>query len=296
MNRSLVRAVYAGDVKPSRRIYGAGLAQALDAARSHIRVLELEGALFFGSTEKLGEQVEALAAQSRFVVLDLSRLSAIDVTGAIALERLLRRAGARGTALLLAGAPQQRAQLLATPLAHVERAPWFADADLAIEHAERALLGAVDMQAEIAPEQFALARGLDQAGLALLREALTRQTRRAGEVLFREGDPGDTLFVLAAGTVTIAIGHAARGDHRLVTFAPGAIFGEAAMLDGRIRSATATVVEDAVLYALKASDLDWITARSPETTIAILSNLGRHLSVHLRRTTDTLRDLWNVRG
>ena len=296
MNRSLVRAVYAGHVKPSRRIYGVELERALDTARRQIRVMELEGALFFGSTEKLGEQVEALAAESRYVVLDLSRLSAIDVTGAIALERLLRRARAQGTALLLAGAPDQRTQLLATPLAELERALWFPEADLAMEHAEKALLGDFQVRGEMPVDRFALARGLDETGLALLRQALTRLEYRAGEILFREGDRGDTLYVLATGTVTIGIGHPTRGDHRLVTFAPGAIFGEAAMLDGRMRSATATVVDDAVLYALTASDLDSITARSPATTIALLANLGRHLSAHLRHTTDTLRDLWNVRG
>jgi SulP family sulfate permease len=165
-----------------------------------------------------------------------------------------------------------------------------------MEHAERALLGDIDVRTEVPIERFALARGLDETGLALLRRALTRMEYRAGDVLFREGDPGDMLYVLAAGTVTIAIGHAERGDHRIVTFAPGAIFGEAAMLDGRIRSATATVVDDAVLYALKAADLDNMTASSPATTIALLANLGRHLSAHLRHTTDTLRDLWNVRG
>ena len=296
MNRSLVRAVYPGHLKPSRRIYGSTLSSALDTARRQIRVIELQGALFFGSTEKLGERVEALAAEARYLVLDLSRLTAIDATGAIGLERLLHRAEARATALLLAGAPGQRAQLLATPLGRMRQAPWFADADLAIEHAERALLGHVGLEGELPIERCALARGLDAAGIALLREVLTRIECRAGETLFREGDPGDTLYVLAIGAVTIVIGHPSQGDRRIVTFAPGAIFGEAAMLDGRVRSATATVADAAVLYALTTADLAAISARSPATTIAILMNLSQDLSEHLRRTTDTLRDLWDVRS
>ena len=49
MNRSLVRSVVDGTVRPSRRIWGGEDAARVHAARQRIRVIELEGALFFGS-------------------------------------------------------------------------------------------------------------------------------------------------------------------------------------------------------------------------------------------------------
>jgi CRP-like cAMP-binding protein len=48
--------------------------------------------------------------------------------------------------------------------------------------------------------------------------------------------------------------------NRIVTFAPGSIFGEAAMLDGGLRSATAIVTEDAVVYSLSRSALEQLAS------------------------------------
>jgi MFS superfamily sulfate permease-like transporter/CRP-like cAMP-binding protein len=296
MNRSLVRAVYSGNIRPSRRIYGPELTARLDEARRHIRVVELEGALFFGSTEQLADTLDELWRSARHVVLDLSRLSAIDVTGALALERVARRAAAAGSSLLLAGPTRQRARLLAAgALPHLQSAPWFIDADHAIEHAERSLLGPMQREHEIALERLALAEGLDADEMAVLSRALTRIEMRAGDVLFQEGEAGDLLYVLARGAVAIVIAASADGERRLVTFAPGAIFGEAAMLDRRARSATATAIEDAVLYSLSRETLDAMAVTSPRTALKLLANLGRQLSSHLRHTTNTLRDAWGLR-
>jgi CRP-like cAMP-binding protein len=203
----------------------------------------------------------------------------------------------RGASIVFAGLKRHRAALLAAGgLKRVEGAAWFGDADQAIEHAERELLGSRDAPAEIPLERLALARGLDENELAALREALTRQSMRAGETLFREGESGDTLYLLAGGAVTIALASTTGSSRRLVTYAPGAMFGEMAMLDGRARSATALVVEDAVLYRLSRVDLDALAAASPGTAVKLLTNLACDLSTNLRRTTDTLRDLWDVRS
>ncbi len=70
MNRSLVRSVCDGAARPSRRIYGPEEAERLAAGRSRIKVVELEGALFFGSTERLSAKIESLAKAADYVVLD----------------------------------------------------------------------------------------------------------------------------------------------------------------------------------------------------------------------------------
>jgi CRP-like cAMP-binding protein len=114
-------------------------------------------------------------------------------------------------------------------------------------------------------------------------------------VLFREGEPGDQLYVLARGAVSILV-HGGGRQRRIVTFAPGSLFGEAAMLDGAPRSATATVVEDAVVYSLSRRALDALARSDPELSSKLLVNLGRHLSARLRQTTDTLRELADSKG
>jgi MFS superfamily sulfate permease-like transporter len=301
MNRSLVRAVQNGAARPSRRIYGPEEERVLADARRAITVVELEGALFFGSAERLGAEVEPLAGTARFVVLDLQRVTTIDATGAIALEQLSKRLDAAGACLLLAGVtPQGRhgGELVAAG-AFVSPAArrWFVDADQAVEWAEDRLLGSErrTVLGEIPLERLDLADGLDPEELNALRRLLRRAELNPDEVLFREGEPGDKLYLLARGAVSIMV-HGGDRQRRIVTFAPGSIFGEAAMLDGAPRSATATVVEDAVVYSLSRRALDLLARSDPGLSNKLLVNLGRHLSARLRQTTDTLRALADSRG
>jgi SulP family sulfate permease len=300
MNRSLVRAVHDGTARPSRRIYGPEQAAALAEARHRIGVLELEGALFFGSAERLGRTVEALAASKKFIVLDLHRVSTIDATGAIALEQIAKRIAPAGAKCLLAGitpAGRHGIALAAYGAGTPQHArSWFADADQAIEWAERQLLGGRTGADEIPFDALALAQGLGADQLELLRRMLRREEVAAGQTLFREGEPGDRAYVLARGAVTIKIESRNGAASRVVTFAPGAIFGEAAMLDGRPRSATAVAEEDAVVYSLARGDVNALVESAPGLVLKLLVNLGRHLSARLRQTTDTLRDFVDSRG
>jgi MFS superfamily sulfate permease-like transporter len=301
MNRSLVRAVHDGTARSSRRIYGPEDARRLAAGRGRIKVVELEGAIFFGSAERLVGEAERWADTADHIVLDLRRVTAIDATGALGLEQLAKRLRGRKVRLALAGVTPEGRHGLALvaygAFADPAARHWFADADQALEWAERGILGSGDTFSppEIPLERLAFAAGLDGGELEALRGALRRKELDPGETLFREGEPGDHLYLLARGAVSITVGGADR-TNRLVTFAPGSIFGEAAMLDGGARSATATVAEDAVVYSLSRSGLERLAASHPALANKLLLNLGRHLSGRLRQTTDALRELSDGSG
>ncbi len=301
MNRSLVRAVHDGTVRSSRRIYGPEDAHRLAGERRRIKVVELEGAIFFGSTERLVTEAERWADTADHIVLDLHRVTAIDATGALGLEQLAKRLRGQKVNLALAGVTPEGRHGLALvaygTFADPAARHWFADADQAIEWAERRLLGSIDSfsQQEIPLERLAFAAGLDGGEIEALRQVLRRKELDPGETLFREGEPGDHLYLLARGAVSISIGGADRAS-RIVTFAPGSIFGEAAMLDGGLRSATAVVAEDAVVYSLSRSGLERLASIHPALANKLLLNLGRHLSGRLRQTTDALRELSDGSG
>ena len=103
MNRSLVRNRFTAAALPSRRIYAAPDEARLQPLRERITVLELEGALFFGSADRIAEVADQLDAPCDMLVLDFRRVSLIDASGAVVLSQLSRRLRDRGTALLLAG-------------------------------------------------------------------------------------------------------------------------------------------------------------------------------------------------
>lgn len=70
-----------------------------------------------------------------------------------------------------------------------------------------------------------------------------------GTVIFRQGDPGEEMFVVASGRIRLTIG---KGGHEteVNTLGPGEFFGELSLLSGEPRSATATAVEDSALLAI----------------------------------------------
>ncbi|HSO44978.1 MAG TPA: SulP family inorganic anion transporter, partial [Rhodoferax sp.] len=82
MNRSLIRGRFSATQRPSRRIYGARQEALLARERQRVVRVELEGALFFGSAERLVDEAESLAPDCRCLVLDLSLVSMVDESGA----------------------------------------------------------------------------------------------------------------------------------------------------------------------------------------------------------------------
>ena len=89
----------------------------------------------------------------------------------------------------------------------------------------------------LAPIQ--LFAGLPADDLARLAEGLRTRRFRRGEVLFHQGDPGDSLFIVTRGAVKIVLPSEEGDEAILTTIRAGAFFGELALLDGAPRSATA---------------------------------------------------------
>src|SRR5262249_43299208 len=88
-------------------------------------------------------------------------------------------------------------------------------------------------------QELPLFRGLSRIDLAKLLPELEDARFAAGEVLFREGDVGEALFVLRAGRVEVEAGGGAFGPVRLAELGAGDCLGELALLTGEPRNATA---------------------------------------------------------
>jgi CRP-like cAMP-binding protein len=110
---------------------------------------------------------------------------------------------------------------------------------------------------------------------------------RKGEVLFNEGEPGDSLYIVLSGKIKIGR-RAADGRQNLIALmAPSDMVGELALFDPGPRTATATAVIDTRLARLRKHALrPWLASR-PE----IAEQLLRVLARRLRRTNDSLADL-----
>lgn len=131
-----------------------------------------------------------------------------------------------------------------------------------------ALLASVDVFAD-----------LEERELAEIASVAVPRTFERGEILFREGDVGDTCYVVRSGAVIIRRDHAGDSGRSLTLaeFRTGAFFGELAMFGGETRSATAETLEDTTVVALLSSDIQRVMRTSPQIAFKMCAGLADRL-------------------
>jgi signal transduction histidine kinase len=127
--------------------------------------------------------------------------------------------------------------------------------------------------------------GLADAVMLELAGAGVRTHAPAGAVLFEQGGEANELYVVFAGRVHIV----RRRDDRpepltLSEVGPGEFFGEVALLDGGVRSASAVAVEACDLFVLERESFLWLLASSPD----LIEEVFRNLTGQIRDTTERL--------
>ena len=118
---------------------------------------------------------------------------------------------------------------------------------------------------------------LSERELEQLAQVAVPRTYEAGEAVFREGDTGDTCYIVREGSVRVTRRHS---DGRSITLAelrPGAIFGELAMFGGETRSASVEALERTRALAILAGDMRRIMLQHPEIAVNMLGGLADRL-------------------
>ena len=110
--------------------------------------------------------------------------------------------------------------------------------------------------------------------LRLVAEILDTVEHPAGEVVFRKGETGEDMYIIAQGKVAIR-----DGTTTIATLGEREFFGELSVIDREARSADAVVIEPAELLRLRAADLGELMARRPQIQEQILLVLVRRLRV-----------------
>ena len=109
----------------------------------------------------------------------------------------------------------------------------------------------------------------------LFRHETELQTLTAGQFLFKEGEPGEMMYVLMSGTAEIMV------RSRVVeTAQPGAIIGEMAMIDDGPRSATVVAKSDCRLLAIDRKRFNFLIQQTPNFALHVM----RVIADRLRRT------------
>jgi len=127
----------------------------------------------------------------------------------------------------------------------------------------------------VALESNKLFRELSPAELKRLRQATREVNYATGQPIFRQGDPGDGIYIIKEGRVSISIIFG-QGDSIVLTkVAAGDLFGEMAVLDNDPRSASATADEATTVYLIQRPELLELLERMPRLARALLQETSR---------------------
>ncbi len=127
--------------------------------------------------------------------------------------------------------------------------------------------------------------------LAHLTTSLSVTTPSAGDIVFREGDDAQDMYVVIGGEMEV-LKRSKRGvDARVALLGPGDWFGEMSIVDVQPRSATVRALAPARLLRITSADLDSLYRYDVKSYALIVLNIARELSRRLRVADGILADL-----
>jgi len=268
-------------------------------------VCELQGSLFFGTTDRLFTDLAQDLQTQDFVVLDLHRLQSVDYTAARLLDQMDQRLEEHQGRLVLSGIPKNlpTGQDVRGYFADLDIGKdsggieIFDDLDAALEWVEdqvleQALPNRPPRTAVLGLDQIRLFRDIEQDGaLDELSQCLEERAYEGGDKIFALGDTGDELFVIRRGTVRILVPLAGGMSLHVASFGRGDFFGDMAFLDRDIRSADAVALKRTDVFVLSRARINQLSRAHPVVGATVFARLARALAKRLRRTDAEIQSL-----
>lgn len=296
MSRPVIERLLLGHDIQSKRIRPVKDADILRETGPRRAVLVLEGVLFFGNADDLSTKVKQLFQQADMVALDMRGVRDIDVSGANVLANLAGKSRAQNKDLLFCSVPEPLTAIVKGIL------PKSAEANTSIKHdldaalewmEERSLEWHVERRdsAEVLElHNIDFLSGLTNDELQWLTQVLTKCEFESGDIICREGDEGDRMWLLAKGSVSVRlISPDGRMNLRIASLSRGTTVGEMALVDQARRSATIVADEHVIAYELPGDGFARLLSERPVIASKLLVNLSRELARRLRRTSQDLR-------
>ena len=130
--------------------------------------------------------------------------------------------------------------------------------------------------------------GLEVAAVAAFLEA---RRFEAGEVVFREGETGNELFIVRSGRIASYAALPDGSRRQVYEFGPGLLFGEMAIIEGEPRTATCSALEPSELFVLDGLDFYRLVWDHPVIGVKLLAAMGRVMSAWLDEASGFLGGL-----
>lgn len=263
---------------------------------------ELQGNLFFGTTDQLFTQLEPDLRTTRFILLDMRRVQSMDYTAAHLFEQMHAQLAERGGQLLMSGMPsgildERSFEHYLVKLGVVKEGAGVMISetlDGALEWMEQKILEASgtpteDEERVLDVKDFDIFREFDDQTIEDLRSCLREVSLPQEEKVFSKGDLGDELFLVRRGSVRILLPLERGKQHHLATIGQGDFFGELAFLDRGVRSADVEAKVPTDLYVLSRARFDKQSRANPTFGVQVFARLAYVIALRLRQTDAELQ-------
>ncbi len=267
-------------------------------------MVQLQGNLFFGTTDQLFSELEKDLTTLKYLLVDLRRVQSMDFTAAHLLEQMKERLAERGGELLFSGMPtglptHHDIGEYMTQIGLVRSAGGirvFDTRDSAIEWMEDQILDAAGwLPEEEGPPldlgEIEIFSEFDAATISELAGVVEAISVPAGGRICTHGDKGDEIFLLRRGRAHGLLPLERGRRHHLATFCAGDFIGEMAFLEREQRSADVEAATAADLYVLSRERFDALVQMNPALGSKVFERLAHALSHRLRSADTELRVL-----
>jgi CRP-like cAMP-binding protein len=138
-------------------------------------------------------------------------------------------------------------------------------------------------------KQAAIFADLEDEELERIAEICNEQQFKFGQKIFKEGEPGNRLFIISSGEVRISRDVPGTGEEALAVLKQAACFGEMSVFDRSERSTDAIANTDCTLLTITRSDFEMLLDFDRDLGYKVLWSVIRLLSERLRVTNENLR-------
>jgi SulP family sulfate permease len=262
-----------------------------------IHVYKLSGYLFFGSAQRLVERLQdslQAAAPPTTIVVDLKRVTGLDLTAWNAFERLSRRCADCSVKLVLTAPSAPLLQHYARSLAALQHAdlPLYGDLDSVLTALEEQSLARASQAPGVPPglgSATPASAGPEGVWVVMQRHGRLRSFG-PGQPVLQEGDVSDSILMLVSGLLDVSVRQPAGPSTTINRLLPGALIGEVGFYSQARRSASVTAVTSSDVLVVSTEQIKQMELHAPADAAQLHRALARVVAERLIAATLLLRD------
>jgi SulP family sulfate permease len=305
IKRSLIRSETNISEYPSPRKRSKKHRRILEEYGDKSRLIELQGDLYFATTDQLYQAVMDRLDGRLVIILHFRRVLSIDMSGMVLLMQLVDVARENGTIIVFAhlhkrlgfGRKMKRAFRIINS-SQTKFPKMFNSTARALEYAEEQVLKHEykDMDYRVSSpvifEENDLCKDIDQHGIALLKKISQKQNYKSRKVVLAEGDENRMLYLVTSGFVERRLYNGPKSYKVLAKYSPGTYFGKQGFLDADPVNTRFVAVGQTSLHTIRKSDVELESGIAKNEFYAtVLLSVGRTLSKESMRLISEIRRL-----